>query len=596
MPTLNLGKVRFALQGTWSSTQAYEVFDAVEYQGSTYVAIQASSAGTVPSAQASVWQLIAEKGDTGTAGATGATGPQGATGATGATGPQGPQGATGPQGADGDEGPAGPTGPQGPQGLTGATGATGATGDEGPTGPTGPQGATGPTGATGPQGPQGDDGPTGATGPQGPQGNTGATGPQGPQGNAGADGADGAEGPQGPQGPTGNTGATGATGATGSQGPVGPQGDDGPAGPTGPQGPAGPTGATGATGATGPAGANGSPDTATQVRDKLLTVDGSGSGIDADKLDGQHASSFLRANADDTGTGRLTLRKNDGALFIQSATSSPTNGAMIKFSDQNSSYAQHGWIKYKHADGQVGYEPTTSNDGFIIGGTEANTLVNIHGHLNVQNHVNIDQKLYVDGGHIELGSSNTTLKQGSQNTLRVQTNSGWLDIGPQNTSWSHFNTDRSQFYFGKKIHAVDEIAIYNDNGNKINTSGVYDHGNRVYSASNPPPTPTVSGTLGALQYTSWNEYDYKSDSDSDGGGTRDEISNNWMTPQNILQPGFTGIDNTDAPYKYPLHSGVTLTTSSHAIFVGWQVKRSTVSGSDNYTRRYYRRTMYRVIN
>ena len=98
------------------------------------------------------------------------------------------------------------------------------------------------------------------------------------------------------------------------------------------------------------------------------------------------------------------------------------------------------------------------------------------------------------------------------------------------------------------------------------------------------------------QYTSWNEYDYKSDSDSDGGGTRDEISNHWMTPINILQPGFTGIDNTDAPHKYPLHSGVTLTTSSHAIFVGWQVKRSTVSGSDNYTRRYYRRTMYRVIN
>jgi hypothetical protein len=126
--------------------------------------------------------------------------------------------------------------------------------------------------------------------------------------------------------------------------------------------------------------------------------DGSGSGLDADTVDGIQGSSFLRSDADDTSTGSLTLRKNDGALFIQSQTNSPTNGAMVKFSDyQSGSYGQYGWIKYKHADGQVGTEPVTSNDGFIIGGTETNTLVNIHGHLNVQNDTNIDSNLYVDG-------------------------------------------------------------------------------------------------------------------------------------------------------------------------------------------------------
>ena len=44
----------------------------------------------------------------------------------------------------------------------------------------------------------------------------------------------------------------------------------------------------------GPAGADGAPDTAAQVRAKLVTVDGSGSGIDADLLDGSHASAFAR--------------------------------------------------------------------------------------------------------------------------------------------------------------------------------------------------------------------------------------------------------------------------------------------------------------
>ena len=265
--------------------------------------------------------------DSGTNTLTVPRGDTGATGATGATGPQGPQGLQGDTGATGPQGPQGATGPQGPQGLQGDTGATGATGA---TGPQGPQGATGATGATGAQGPQGDafvyedftaaqlsalTGPTGATGA------TGATGPQGPQGDTGPQGATGPQGPQGdafvyadftqaqldaltgPTGATGATGATGPAGPTGATGAQGPAGNDGADGATGPQGPAGPTGATGATGATGPQGpagadgSDGSPDTAAEVLAKIVTVDGSGSGLDADLLDGLHASTFMRASS-----------------------------------------------------------------------------------------------------------------------------------------------------------------------------------------------------------------------------------------------------------------------------------------------------------
>jgi hypothetical protein len=49
----------------------------------------------------------------------------------------------------------------------------------------------------------------------------------------------------------------------------------------------------GARGATGPRGASGSPDTAAQVGAKLKTVDGPGSGIDADLLDGRHGGEFV---------------------------------------------------------------------------------------------------------------------------------------------------------------------------------------------------------------------------------------------------------------------------------------------------------------
>ncbi|WP_326845241.1 tail fiber domain-containing protein [Thalassobacter stenotrophicus] len=262
----------------------------------------------------------------------GQTGPQGPAGPTGARGPTGPKGNPGAAGATGPQGDAGPTGPQGPAGPTGPTGSkgnTGATGPQGAAGATGPTpahqwsgtslrfytgstwgsyvnlkgatGATGPKGNTGAMGPTGPEGPAGPTGPTGSKGNTGATGPQGATGATGPTPAHQWSGTSlrfyngsawgGYVNLKGATGATGPKGNTGATGPAGPQGATGPAGPTGARGL---TGANGATGARGPAGANGSPDTAAQVRDKLKTVDGSGSGIDADLLDGLHASSFAR--------------------------------------------------------------------------------------------------------------------------------------------------------------------------------------------------------------------------------------------------------------------------------------------------------------
>ena len=109
-------------QGTWSSSTTYTQNNAIQYNGSSYVALQGNT-DVRPDTNASVWSLMAQKGDTG------ATGASGATGETGPRGLQGERGLQGPQGLSGTNGPTGATGPQGPQGDTG---------------PTGPQGAGGP--------------------------------------------------------------------------------------------------------------------------------------------------------------------------------------------------------------------------------------------------------------------------------------------------------------------------------------------------------------------------------------------------------------------------------------------------------------------
>jgi hypothetical protein len=93
------GPVGMVWKGAWVSTQSYTVNNAVSYNGSSYIAIQAST-NVVPTST-TAWNIIALEG---TAGANGATGAQGATGPAGPSGPTGPIGATeatGPAGSGG---------------------------------------------------------------------------------------------------------------------------------------------------------------------------------------------------------------------------------------------------------------------------------------------------------------------------------------------------------------------------------------------------------------------------------------------------------------------------------------------------------------
>jgi hypothetical protein len=87
-------------RGAWAGGNPAPIYfmnDAVQYNGSSWVALQSNS-NTTPS-QGATWSLLASNG---VAGATGPAGPQGIQGVAGPTGATGATGATGPQG------PAGP--------------------------------------------------------------------------------------------------------------------------------------------------------------------------------------------------------------------------------------------------------------------------------------------------------------------------------------------------------------------------------------------------------------------------------------------------------------------------------------------------------
>jgi hypothetical protein len=98
------------------------------------------------------------------------------------------------------------------------------------------------------------------------------------------------------------------------RGPQGPQGAQGPEGPQGAQGEQGPQGLRGADGTPGTPGQNGSPDTPQQVLDKLKQVDGVGSGLDSDSIDGLSAPDLVTRSVFTTGSSAGTANTSTTIL------------------------------------------------------------------------------------------------------------------------------------------------------------------------------------------------------------------------------------------------------------------------------------------
>ncbi len=116
--------------------------------------------------------------------------------------------------------------------------------------------------------------------------------------------------------------------------------------------------------------------------------------------------------------------------------------------------------------------------------------------------------------------NNTVRGSGSGGALRISTGTGYVDIGPQNTSWMHMTTDRAKFYFNKGIH-VDEgivssysqdlylqtsgttrIQVSNSNGNVgIGTAPNASYKLYINGAGYTNGNHTVNGTLAANAIT-----------------------------------------------------------------------------------------------
>jgi hypothetical protein len=160
---------------------------------------------------------------------------------------------------------------------------------------------------------------------------------------------------------------------------------------------------------------NSSSYTASDVLTKIKTVDGTGSGLDADTVDGIQASSFLRSDTDDSASGNYTI---SGSINLSNHNTVPRlklnsgdsstfsyNKGQIEFSYYSTGDYSH-YISTNHQSSGVagnGFRFLTSD------GTENNTI-----------DTGVIVSLEIDGGDLKLyNNSNTHVSIWDASTQRL---------------------------------------------------------------------------------------------------------------------------------------------------------------------------------
>ena len=76
------------------------------------------------------------------------------------------------------------------------------------------------------------------------------------------------------------------------------------------------------------------------------------------------------------------------------------------------------------------------------------------------------------GGQIWINNSETQLEEGSGNSIRNKTNAGYVDIGPQNSSYTHYQTDRPKHWFNTVVEINGNTQPHQDNTYNLGTSSL----------------------------------------------------------------------------------------------------------------------------
>lgn len=169
-------------------------------------------------------------------------------------------------------------------------------------------------------------------------------------------------------------------------------------------------------------------------------LSGSGKGFDADKLDGKHASEFVSVSGTQNITGLKDFKSGLKTDMIQNSYG---NGIDV-FVGESKSYVAS---IYKNSE----YFHIAGEGGVLVQTPDVN-------HSNFQSGYSL-RKANLRGQYLSLDNGRMRIFAGSR-AFALKTPYGNVDIGPQNSGWSHFVTDRPNFYFNKGVYTNGKFVLY----------------------------------------------------------------------------------------------------------------------------------------
>ena len=193
-------------------------------------------------------------------------------------------------------------------------------------------------------------------------------------------------------------------------------------------------------------------------------------------------------------------------------------------------------------------------------------------------------------GHIKVDDG-PTLENGSSNALRVTTDSGYIDFGPQNSSFAHIKTNLAKFYFNKKlvvdegiISSYDEDLIFQtDNTTEERVRILSSNGNTGIGTNNPNTKLDVAGDISIRNGAQLNAI--RTNSAGQLQFLRNAASNNQVTVTIDDETGDVGIGTTVPGYKLHVNGSFAATTKSfvidHPTKDGMKLRYGSLEGPEN---------------
>ena len=221
--------------------------------------------------------------------------------------------------------------------------------------------------------------------------------------------------------------------------------------------------------------------------------DGSGSGLDADTVDGIEASQFLRSDVSDSSTGTLTLDivqvgnelrlPNNTSLTDVSLTGTSDQDTGFNWSGSNAvNYVSGGTLKYNLNDVWASTNDGSGSglDADTVDGIEASSFLRSDADDSTSSTITFSNDIVVGDQIIHDGDTDTYMQFDAADSWRVvagggeklstATNgititsaSGYATFGSSNSSWFHMSTDRPNFYMAQGLRVNGTLGVYNQN-------------------------------------------------------------------------------------------------------------------------------------